>query len=120
MTLPLCERCHGIIHQQDMRLAVLREQGKRRRAMSGKKVTGWTPYGWDAGQDGTLSENVVEQGWLGYMRDRRASGATLHLIAAELNVKNVRTKKDKSWDHSTVKKILDRGCIPSIYLMRAA
>lgn len=95
------------------------EEGRARRALAGKRVSGYSPYGWDCQADGTLIRNEAEQGWLEWMFQRREHGATYKGIADEMNERGVPTKIDGRWDASTIWKIIHRDRRPSVYLEAA-
>jgi DNA invertase Pin-like site-specific DNA recombinase len=73
------------------------------------ELTGETPFGWVADDNGRLIEAVDEQAVLAIIRDLREAGVSLRKIAAILTEAGHRTKKGLStWTHTTVKSILDR------------
>lgn len=80
------------------------------------------PYGWDFGREITIQkgdkqiatreliENAKEQEVIGLMKSLRAAGKSYPAIAAELNTRNIPTKRGaKPWIHSTVVGILARA-----------
>ncbi len=77
---------------------------------NGKRV-GAVPYGYDLADDRiTLILNDTEQAVLVQIREWRARGFTLRMIADTLTERNVSTKTGKSsrWTHSAVARILNR------------
>jgi len=74
------------------------------------QLAGEVPFGWVADATGALTPVPEEQMVLDLIRQLRAEGASLRMIASILTEAGHRTKKGKaSWTHTSVKSILDRA-----------
>ncbi len=66
-------------------------------------------FGYDLSTDGkTLVSRADEQEAISVMHELRTQGETLRDIAAELNRRELKTKKGKSWRPMTISRILKR------------
>lgn len=81
-------------------LAAKRKAGQR---------TGEIPFGWDAGPDGSLTENHAEQKVIACILDCRRAGMSLREIAAILNGQGIETKKGRRWYGESIRSILERA-----------
>jgi len=74
------------------------------------QLAGEVPFGWVADATGALTPVAEEQKVLDLIRQLRAEGASLRMIASILTEAGHRTKKGKAaWTHTSVKSILDRA-----------
>lgn len=73
------------------------------------ELAGAVPFGWQADENGALTEVADEQNVLRLIGELRAAGVSLRKIASILTDAGHRTKKGgATWTHTTVKSILDR------------
>lgn len=91
----------GLIRQRTKAaMAAKRKAGER---------CGEVPFGWTLGDDNTLIPVEEEQRVIAAIVKCRAAGMSLRAIAAILTDEGVSTKKgNSSWNHNTVRGILDR------------
>lgn len=91
-TVPLCDRCHGLVH--DLALVGHRELTKRalRERRSAGRRAGNVPYGYRARADGSLVPDPGEQRTIELARKARVEGAGLREIARRLNDAGCRTR----------------------------
>ncbi|MFC1835945.1 recombinase family protein [Thermodesulfobacteriota bacterium] len=84
-------------------------EGRKKRKAEGKRI-GEVPFGYSLADDGKmLVENNIEQKALNIIWDLHGQGYTLREIARELNRREIASKKGKTWNHSSVHKILKRA-----------
>lgn len=100
-TVPLCPRCHSLVHNQNLDVRALQKKGLRG-AWEGGKRWGQAPYGYDL-KDGKLSPNKPEMKWLSWMKARRDEGKGYAWIARELNNRSVSTKQKGKWAPCTIR-----------------
>jgi len=89
---------------------------RTRAAMAAKRqageLIGEVPFGWTLGTDGLLVEDAAEQKVLARIMDCHRAGMSLRAIAAILTEAKVPTKKGRaSWNHNTVRSILNRAAL---------
>lgn len=106
-TIPLCARCHGLIHQADLMtmrrlsLAAL----KRKQELGEKLRSGQSPYGWKKTRGSLLpiheEQEIVQQ--ILWLRSGRLSCDD---IATDLNRQGLKTRSGKSWRGQYVVKTL--------------
>jgi site-specific DNA recombinase len=70
---------------------------------------GFAPYGCQRAADGRLEAVASEAPVVERIRSRRAAGASLRAIVAELNADGVSTRSGKGWNAQTVNAILERA-----------
>lgn len=116
-TVPLCRVCHSKIHNLDLRLDALREDGKRKAVFAGKRLGGLLTYGYDADEKGYIRQNEKEQDAISIMKFMRASRFTIKAITVYLNEIGTPTKCGKKWSDKTVFNILRRKGLPSSMLL---
>jgi len=76
------------------------------------ELIGEVPFGWTLGTDGLLVEDAAEQKVLNKIMDCHRAGMSLRAIAAILTEAKVPTKKGRtSWNHNTVRSILNRASL---------
>ena len=75
---------------------------------TGKRFT-YDKYGWDVNEDNNFVENEEEQYWIEYMKVRHEEdGISISQIATELNTCGVPTKRNGTWSHKQVSRIIRR------------
>ena len=83
-TVPLYERCHGLVHSKDFTdIGVLISKAMRQRLAEGRYIGGRSPYGLQ-NIDGHLVPCPAEQAVIAEARALRADGLTLRAVATEL------------------------------------
>jgi DNA invertase Pin-like site-specific DNA recombinase len=70
---------------------------------------GRAPYGYQLGEDGNLVAVPSETPVIDRIKTRKAQGASLRTIAAELNAEEVPTRSGRPWNAQTVNAIVGRA-----------
>lgn len=85
-TVPLCERCHGLVHSLHMSTSALTKAAMKHKASKGEFLGGRrAPYGFTIGGDGVaLVEVETEQAVIADARALRAAGMSLRAVAGKL------------------------------------
>lgn len=91
-TLPLCERCHGLVHDRDLRIGALTRRSMRSMRDRGLYTGGDAPYGMQPGSDGRLVEHPGEQAVIVEIRRLRDAGLSYRKIVAELDRAGFRSR----------------------------
>ena len=108
-TVPLCERCHGLVHDRTMTTRALTKAALAVKKSKGQLV-GAVPYGWQLAADGvTLEKNEGEQAVVEAVRTLRAEGLSLRAIAAELEARGLMARNGRSWHATQVSRIVEAG-----------
>lgn len=106
-TVPLCERCHGLVHDQDMTdhgtLTSLAMQAKRKR---GEYTGGKAPWGWSTARSGGLEPNVLEQSIREEARGLRMQGLSLARIGLVLEERGLRSRSGKPFAAAQVARMV--------------
>gem|GEM_PF-221689 len=76
------------------------------RRNQGKKLGGLVPFGYEADEEGLLTENESEQQIIQQIQKKHESGWKYVRIARWLNTNDIKTKTGKSWQIQTVKNII--------------
>jgi site-specific DNA recombinase len=101
-----------LVSAVEMEKGLIRDRcnsGRKARRAEGK-VIGGLPFGYDLAADSkTLIKNPQEQQALQTIRDMRAAGYTLMMIADTLNKRGYTAKKGGKWDFGKVQSILKRA-----------
>ena len=81
-----------------------------RHQKNGRRMSDEPPYGWrrDPDEDKQMVEDAHEQGVIQQICQLRESGEGLRGIARHLNESGIRPRRAESWNHQTVKAILQR------------
>ena len=110
-TIPLCGICHGVVHSRKaISASALTKAALKAKRARGEQTGGSIPYGYDVGADGVhLKKNTKEQIVIVFMNSLRSSGLSLRAIAQELHKRNIPTKQGKTWEGSTVSRIIKRS-----------
>ena len=84
-TVPLCEPCHGLAHDRDLRIAELTQAALQAKRRKGER-TGRVPFGSQLAADGVhLIDNPREQAVIDEIRGLRAAGLSIRAIVATVN-----------------------------------
>ena len=106
-TVPLCERCHGLVHDRLMNTRALTKAALAVKKSRGERLGGDVPYGWQLAADGvTLEHNEGEQAVVETVRTLRAEGLSLRAIAAELEARGLMARNGGSWHAKQVSRIV--------------
>lgn len=113
-TVPLCERCHGLVHGLDMsdhkRLTRAALAGAKRRGVKlGGDALGWTRTR-HVDQNGRRGVVYIptEQRTVARIVELREQGLTLRAIASQLADEGRETKRGGRWHATTVSNVLKR------------
>jgi DNA invertase Pin-like site-specific DNA recombinase len=98
----------GSVAEYERAMIALRmRSGRRRKREQGGYADGAPSYGWNA-VGKALVEDPAEQATLARMRELRAAGASLQVIADTLNADGIATKRGTGrWHPATVARCLD-------------
>jgi hypothetical protein len=103
-TIPLCEACHGKVHDADLSTSGLVKAALLRNRLSGL-VAGTIPYGFRA-EDGRVVKNPVEYEVLTRVRLLGADGHTARQIASDLSSMGCVTRQGTRWETWDVRQVL--------------
>lgn len=99
-TVPLCERCHGLVHDRRLTTRHLTRAAMARKASRGEFTGGEAPFGWTLATDGVaLVPNESEQEVIRIALGMRACGWSMREIGVGLDDRGFRTRRGKSWRH---------------------
>ena len=106
-TVPLCSRCHGLVHGRDMtRGAVLTRQALAHKRATGRKSNANTPIGLRVAADGeTVVVDDHEQRALELVRTLRAAGHSVRGIVAHLTAAGI-PPRGARWHPTTINRML--------------
>lgn len=109
-TIPLCSSCHCKVHdRKKTNISKLTTEGLAKMRKNNKLISGFIPYGYDLAKNKKdLTKNKQEQKNIRKMKKLRNKGMTPTAIAKFFNEKKIRTKNNKEFFASTVRKILER------------
>lgn len=82
-TVPLCERCHGLVHGRSLRISSLTASAMQHMRAQGRRV-GSVPHGYADDGAGRLVPVEAEQEVLRLVAELRARGYSLREISAAL------------------------------------
>jgi hypothetical protein len=107
-TIPLCERCHGLVHEKDLRIAALTSRSLQHKRSRGELVGG-VPYGFRVAADGVaLEADAGEQEVITVARElvcgRR--GLSLNKAATELTARGYAPRSGGQWYPQQVKRMV--------------
>jgi hypothetical protein len=96
-TVPLCERCHGLVHDRTMNTRALTKAALAVKKAKGQLV-GAVPYGWQLAADGVQLERCeAEQAVIAEVLSMRARGLTLRAIGTELTRQGITPRNGGRW-----------------------
>lgn len=107
-TVPLCERCHGLVHDRGMvghaRLTSVALQSKRAKG----EVVGAVPYGMQRLTPASrwLVQNEREQEVIAAMRALRALGSSLRAISEALAQRGMLARNGRPFAPEQIKRLL--------------
>lgn len=100
-TIPLCERCHGLVHEKDLRIANLGARKQKAMQERGEYIGGRPPYGFQ-NVNGVLVEVPHELDAIRQARELRARPMTLRAVAAELEARGILNRVGKRFDAESI------------------
>ncbi len=107
-TVPLCEECHGKIHEADLKITELTRVGINKVRQEEGIHWGAPPRGkryskrLDERGYRIIEDDEITQRIIAIMKDLKEQGKTYQEIAAFLNEYNHKTSRIKQWKASTV------------------
>ena len=100
-TIPLCERCHGLVHSLDYSASGLTIKAQREKMARGEYIGGRPPYGFQ-NVNGVLVEVPHELDAIRQARELRARPMTLQAIADELAARGIMSRSGRPFAPSTI------------------
>lgn len=105
--VPLCERCHELVHDAGIGSRVLTKDALDRKRIRGE-CTGTVPYGWRLAPDGVhLEEHPEEARAVVTLRELREEGVSIRAIASRLEATGAPSRGSR-WHPTTVARLLER------------
>lgn len=105
-TIPLCERCHGLVHEKDLRIGALTSRALQHKRSRGERV-GEVPYGFRVAADGVMLEaDAGEQEVITVARELVAGGLSLNKAAAELTARGHAPRSGGAWYPQQIKRMV--------------
>ncbi len=105
-TVPLCERCHGLVHSRHMSTSSLTKGALARKRAAGRRTSRHPPFGWAIGADGdTLEQDPAEQETLKSIVEMRAGGMSVRRIADHLDAAGAKPRGAR-WHPTTIERVL--------------
>jgi hypothetical protein len=87
--VPLCEACHGKVHQHDLTISALTSAALQAKHANGERI-GTTPFGWHPAADGkSLEVDEREQDIIELVGEMRAAGRSLRRIVRALDAAGI-------------------------------
>jgi hypothetical protein len=107
-TIPLCERCHGLVHsKQFTTVGALTSKAMGAMKAAGKYTGGRAPFGRMVADDGvTLTDCPAEQATIAEARRLREQGLSRRAIVAELAAQGMTTRNGRMFDHKAIPTLL--------------
>jgi hypothetical protein len=106
-TIPLCESCHGIVHNKRfLSISHLTSKAMQKMKSEGLYTGGSAPYGFLNGGGGQLIEHQSEQAVLSTIKDYRNKGLSLRQIANVLAEQGIRSRKGKPFPFQAVARMV--------------
>jgi hypothetical protein len=100
-TIPLCERCHGLVHSLDYSTHHLTAKVQREKLARGEYIGGRPPFGF-RNVNGALVPVPHERDAARQARELRAGGATLRAIADELAARGIMSRTGRPFNPASV------------------
>jgi hypothetical protein len=104
-TVPLCEPCHGKVHDKDMVISAMIREAHARIRKHGGVPPGSPPLGYKK-TSGTLTIDPAERALLFRMHQLRASGLSIRKITAALNDEGFRSRTGGPIHSTTIARAL--------------
>ena len=104
-TVPLCEPCHGKVHDKDMTISAMIREAHARIRKHGGRPPGKPPLGYSK-TSGPLTIDPTERALLFRMHQLRVSGLSIRKIAAVLSGEGFRSRTGGPIQPTTVARAL--------------
>ena len=104
-TVPLCARCHNVVHgkRESITTASLTAAAMRHKAAAGEYTGGRVPYGKRLGADGVhLVDDPAELAVIALARELHAAGLSLRAVAAKLARGGHLSRTGRVFDHHAI------------------
>lgn len=98
-TVPLCEKCHGLVHQRQLTTSVLTRNALQKRKNEGKKIGGIPPYGFKFEGDLVVPDEQ-EQKIIKLVKKLKDENRGANNIANILNKHKIPSRGKKWWTTS--------------------
>jgi hypothetical protein len=107
-TIPLCERCHSLVHSKDFTsMSALTSKAMQKKKAQGLYTGGRAPFGFKLGDDGkTLVPNPAEVDIILCAQELRRDGHSLRGISAELAERGMVNRQGAPFDSKVVRSTL--------------
>jgi len=104
-TVPLCERCHGLVHDVEISTKALTKQALARKRALGERI-GSIPYGWRLAPDGVhLEEHHEEKSVVALVHHLHSADVSIRAIASHLEATGAPSRGSR-WHATTVARLL--------------
>jgi len=105
-TIPLCERCHGLVHEKDLRIGALTSRALQHKRSRGELVGG-VPYGFRVAADGVaLEADAGEQEVITVARELACGRRTLRKVCEELTARGYAPRSGGAWYPQQIKRMV--------------
>ena len=107
-TIPLCERCHSLVHSKDFTsTGALTSKAMQKKKAKGLYTGGSVPFGFKLGDDGeTLVPNPAEVDIILCAQELRRDGHSLRGISAKLAERGMVNRQGAPFDSKVVRSTL--------------
>ncbi len=104
-TIPLCPKCHGLVHSLDYSTHHLTAKVQREKLARGEYIGGRPPFGF-RNVDGVLVPVPHEQDAARQARELRSEGRTLRAVAAELADRGILSRTGRKFDSTDIRRMV--------------
>jgi hypothetical protein len=104
-TIPLCERCHGLVHSLDYSASGLTIKAQREKMARGEYIGGRPPYGFQ-NVNGLLVEVPHELDAIRQARELRARPMTLRAVAGELEARGILSRTGRTFAAEDIRRMV--------------
>jgi hypothetical protein len=105
-TVPLCEPCHGLAHDRDLRIAELTQAALQAKRRKGERI-GQIPFGYQLAEDGVrLVEHPGEQRAASEVRRLRSTGLSQRAIVDHMNAHHLGAARGRAWHLPMIQRLL--------------
>ena len=101
-TIPLCGRCHSLVHSKDLtRIGTLTSKAMKRKMRRAEYVGGRVPYGF-RNVNGRLVVDAEELDIVRQARELRSRGLTLRAVAAKLAERGLLSRTGRPFNSASM------------------
>jgi hypothetical protein len=104
-TIPLCPKCHGLVHSLDYSTHHLTAKVQREKMARGEYIGGRPPFGF-RNVDGVLVPVPHEQDAARQARELRSEGRTLRAVAAELEARGILSRTGRTFASEDIRRMV--------------